>query len=45
MRVAVSLDDGTITTAYIDSMATRKWQTEDLSWFHGKCAGNVEERK
>ena len=44
MRVGVSMDDEIIATAYIDSMATRKWLAGDLSWFRHKCLGDVEER-
>ncbi len=38
------MDDEIIATAYIDSMATRKWLAGDLSWFRDKCLGDVEER-
>ena len=39
LRVNVSMDDRRLTTAYLDSRATRKFVTADMSYFHRNYAG------
>ena len=39
MRVSVSIDDRRLTTAYLDSRATRKLVTGDMLYFHRNYVG------